>query len=38
MVSLVLKPMIPKLDLIPDPTAASTFPRNIVLIGQFGTF
>ena len=31
--SLLLKPRIPNLDLIPDPILASAFPRNVVLMG-----
>ena len=38
MASLVLKPMIPNLDLIPDLTAVSAFPRNVTLIHYSGTF
>lgn len=34
MASLVLKPMIPNLDLIHDLVAASTSPRNIIFISQ----
>ena len=36
MTLLVLKPMIPNLDLICDLIAVSTFPRNVILISQFG--
>ena len=35
MVSLVLMPIITNLDLIPNLTAVSTFPRNVILINQF---
>lgn len=38
MASLVLKPMMPNLDLIPNVIAASTPPRNVVLINSFGIF
>ena len=37
-VSLLLKPRIPNLDLIPDPILVSAFPRNVILMGQFGVF
>ena len=33
MASLVLKPVIPDLDLIPDLNAVSTFTRNVIFIG-----
>ena len=36
--SLVLKCTIPNLGLIPELTAALTFPRNVILIGQPGIF
>ena len=32
MASLMLKPMIPNLDLIADLDAVSTFPRNVILV------
>ena len=35
MVSLVLMPIITNLDLIPNLTAVSTFPSNVILINQF---
>ena len=38
MASLVLKPRIPNLDLIPDLIAASTSPRNTRFINQSGIF
>lgn len=38
MESLVLKPTTPKLDLIPDLTAISTFSRNVILISESGIF
>lgn len=38
MVSLVLEPMIPNLDLISDPMAPLTIARKIILINQSGTF
>lgn len=38
MASLVLKPVIPNLHRIPDLTAVSNFPRNIILINPSGMF
>lgn len=38
MVSLVLKPMTPNLDFIPDLIAISVSPRNVHLINQSGIF
>lgn len=38
MVSLVLKPMIPNLDLIPDLTAISTLTRNVIFFFFFSAF
>ena len=38
MVSLVLKPMKPNLDLISNPTAVSTVTRNVILINWSGIF
>ena len=38
MASLVLKPMIPNLDLITDLIAVMTFPRNVILINESGIF
>ena len=38
MASLLLKPMIPNLDVIPDLPVVLTFPRNVVLISQSGIF
>lgn len=35
MTSLVLKSMIPNLDLIPNLTAVSTFTTNVILINQY---
>ena len=37
-VSLLLKPRITNLDLIPDPILVSAFLRNVILMGQFGVF
>ena len=38
MASCVLKPMILNLDIKPDLITVSTFPRNVILINQFGIF
>ena len=38
MVLLVLKPMIPNLDLIYDLTAVSSYPRNVLLVNPSGKF
>lgn len=38
MESLVLKPMTPNLDSIPDLIAVSNFSRNVALIGYPGIF
>ena len=38
MVSFLLKPIVPNLDLIMGLIAVSTFPRNVTLIGQSGIF
>ena len=37
MVSLVLKPMLPNPDLMPNPTAVSAFTSSGILTHQFGT-
>lgn len=38
MASLVLKPVLPNLDLIPDVIAVSAPPGNIIFINQCGIF
>ena len=38
MASLVLKPMIPNLDLMPYLIAVSAFTRSVTLINQYGIF